>query len=159
MSIQVLNIGKVKETQGQEKKYYLQMTPFELAYLHNKVKQINTNKLTVSSHLQKKIANKEIQVDLHKDIIQTLRGQYDIIEYNEKIEDNGTVDKRVVVKSKSSKLMNFVVGNNIVKKQGQVVFIISLIKNQVITSYFNMVGDNHVKVNMYRYNKNLKISI
>lgn len=159
MNEQKLQIGRVKETEGQQKKYYLQMTPFELAYLHNKVKGINTNKLTVSSHLQHKIAKNEIKVDLHKDIIQTIKGQYDIIEYNEKTEHDGTVDKRVVVKSKSSKLMDFVIGSNKVKRLGQVVFVISLVKNQVVTSYFNIAGDNHTSVNMYRYNRSLQISI
>lgn len=136
--------GQIFKTKGQVKKHYTQCTKTELAYLEILLKSLGSLKL--SSHAKKKDIT--INMDDIKKALKDNNLKNTIIEYNE---TNG--DKRVLIRSKERYLTN--VNNQLV--YCNLCFVVSLIKKEVITAYYNSTKDNHDNVDLRRYNKNLQI--
>ena len=63
------------------------------------------------------------------------------------------VDKRVVLRSRD--IYNVMVGEDII--ECNLCFVISILKGEVITAYYNNINDSHDTINWNRYNKDLKI--
>lgn len=146
-----INRGVVKRTYNQEKKHYTQFTNEESLYLQEKIRSLDTSKLKVSNHLSLKST---VSYDIG-DIIATMRSDDltdIIIEFNSTKKFDHT-DKRVLLRSK--KVYDVEVDGNI--KKCNLCFVISLLKNELITVYYNEYKDNHDTINWYRYNENLKI--
>lgn len=136
--------GQISKTKGQVKKHYTQCTKTELQYLEIILKSLGCIKL--STHAKKK--NITINIDDIKKALKDINLKDNIIEYNE---TNG--DKRVLVRSKEVYPTN-VEGVTI---YCNLCFVISLLKKEVVTAYYNSTKDNHDNIDLRRYNKNLKI--
>jgi hypothetical protein len=148
--------GKVKATNGQQKKHVTQMTREEISYLVQKCKNIPLQKVTISKHLlQKGISFKKADI---LTTLQTSNLNSLIIEYNETPKSNGSTDKRVLIRSNISKDVEFETKNG--KKftsPAQMCFVISLKTYEVITVYWNKSNDGHTTMDWSRYQKHLKI--
>lgn len=136
--------GEISITKGQIKKHYTQCTNDEITYLANRVKSIKNIRL--SKHAKEK----DITININdiKRIIKSKDLKKCIIEYNE---TNG--DKRVLIRSKEQYPTN--VNNSTI--YCNLCFVLSLIKKEIVTAYFNSAKDHHDNINFKRYNANLKI--
>lgn len=136
--------GEISITKEQIKKHYTQCTNEEITYLANRAKCITNIRL--SKHAKEK----DITINLNdvKKILKSKDLKKCIIEYNE---TNG--DKRILIRSKEQFPTN--VNNSTV--YCNLCIVLSLIKNEIVTAYFNSVKDNHDNINIKRYDANLKI--
>lgn len=145
----VINRGIVRRTYKQEKKHYTQLSKEELIYLKKKIYSIRNIK--PSWHLVEKndilIRKSDILKVLRDSEIKDL-----IIEYNVTPNFHG-VDKRVVLRSREEYTVD--TGDNVV--QCNLCFVISILKGEIITAYYNNINDNHETINWARYNKDLKV--
>lgn len=153
----VYNIGNIKKTKEQQKKHIEQMNEEEVAYLDEKLNLINLNKLELSYHLL--LRQDEIGFNF-KDIINALKNEENerqIIEYNETPNTNSE-DFRVLIRSTKSKNVTFKTKNDtFFTAKANICFVLSLKTNQIITVYWNKVGDSHRTIDWKRYNKDLEI--
>ena len=146
--------GRVKQTQGQLKKHYTQMSTKELKTLSKAI--LETNLFHISNHLNEK--DNHINNDTIKMLLSQDSAIDNILEYNiVPIYVDGTyyVDKRVVLRSKRVEKVNM---NGRLEKCN-LIFVISLINRTIVTAYYNKVSDNHKSINMSRYCANLKVSL
>lgn len=141
-----------KITNNQIKKHFTQMTKNEIEFLKLKIDRIK-NYITVSEHLTSK-CNKINTLTVN----QILNSEYDIIEYNETPNYNGT-DKRVLIRSKMQFDTIFVdtITNLKTIEQCNICVVISIVSGIIITGYLNKCNDAHYTINFNRYDKNLSI--
>ena len=141
--------GLVKITRNQEKKHYTQLSEEELNYLENKIHRLKNIK--PSWHLVEK---KDILVR-KRDILSALKDSNIkelIIEYNVTYKQK-SIDKRVVLRSRE--IYKVSTRDDII--ECNLCFVISIIKGEVITAYYNNINDNHDTIDWNRYNENLKV--
>lgn len=150
-------VGKIKETKGQVKKHYSQMSQREKEYLLIKIFESQVSGLTFGKHALEKITKETSE----KDILSLISriSTSNIIEYNEVAKD-GKIDKRVLIRDNESKYVVFATSedlkNTIVAKANLCV-VISVENDRIITCYWNKENDCHKFIHMNRYDKNLKI--
>ena len=145
------NKGVVKKTIGQKKKYFTQMNKFELRYLRNKVENLD------NIYFSKHALTNGVDVTIEQ-IKNTINGYNFIIEYNETTNQNGKVDRRVLMRSSTIYNVDFKrADGSIVKGNANLCFVISIITGKIITTYYNYIRDNHDTIDYRRYDKNLKI--
>lgn len=143
--------GVVKKTIGQKKKCFTQMNKFELRYLRNKVE--NLPNIYFSYHA----LTNGVDVTIEQ-IKNTINGYNFIIEYNETTNQNGKVDRRVLMRSSTIYNVDFKrADGSIVKGNANLCFVISIVTGRIITTYYNYIRDNHETIDYRRYDKNLKI--
>ena len=141
--------GFIKTTYNQKKKHYTQFSEEEFNYLENKIKNITT--VYPSWHL----VEKEDILVKRKDILKVLKDSNIkelIIEYNV-TGNKPKKDKRVLLRSRDE----YLVESNEGTVKCNLCFVISILKNEIITAYYNNINDNHSSINWERYDKNLKI--
>ena len=144
-----INRGKVKRTYRQEKKHFTQFSQEELTYLEGEIRKLK--KVIPSWHLVEK---RDILVK-KSDILKVIKDsdiKSLIIEYNETLKSTG-IDKRVVLRSRES--YSVCIGDNTI--ECNLCFVLSILKGEIITAYYNDINDNHDSINWFRYNKDLKI--
>ena len=148
--------SKPRTTKQQIRKHYSQMSKIEKDYLLKSLKKLPLNKTKISTHLIKKL-NFQVNKDILIYSIENC-GLENIIEYNERMFE-GWTDKRVLIRSNEDYEVQ------IINKKTEIVntekcnicLVVSLIENKIVTAYWNLSSDNHLNVNMNKYNKDLKI--
>lgn len=114
------------------------------------------HRLTKHSHVKKKIANKEIVLDM-KDVYRTLNSKefrHHIIEYNETYDPvNKRITQRVLIRLNKPRLVNMQKG----KVLCNTFVVIDFTTKEVRTCYLNDVRDTHDTINMDRYKADLKV--
>ena len=143
--------GVIKKSKNQVKKHIKQMNKFELRYLRNKIE--NLPNIYFTNHA----LTNGVDVTIEQ-IKNTINGYNFIIEYNETINQNGKVDRRVLMRSSTIYNVDFKrVDGSIVKGNANLCFVISIVTGRIITTYYNYIRDNHETIDYRRYDKNLKI--
>lgn len=143
--------GVIKKTENQRKKHVKQMTRKEQWYLREQIKNLPNIKFT------KHALNNDVDVTIEQ-IKNTIKEYNYIIEYNEAINQNGKVDRRVLMRSSTIYNVDFKrVDGSIVKGNANLCFVISIVTGRIITTYYNYIRDNHETIDYRRYDKNLKI--
>lgn len=132
------------------------MSKIEKDYPLKSLKKLPLNKTKISTYLIKKL-NFQVNKDILIYSIENC-GLGNIIEYNERMFEDWT-DKRVLIRSNEGYEVQ------IINKKAEIVntekcnicLAASLIENKIVTAYWNLSSDNHLNVNMNKYNKDLKI--
>lgn len=141
---------EIRETAGQRKKHVTQFTPVERHDLEKVIRKVLQKWLkhgiATTKHLKNKVINHETQFS-YRLTMETMLN-HEIIEYNV----TGS-DRRVVLRSKTPHLI-MSVGN-----LGVQCIVISLNSGKVVTSYINLLDDEHKTLDTRRYDKNLKINL
>lgn len=145
----IINKGFVKRTFNQKKKHYTQLSEDELNYLENKLKGIKD--IRPSWHLVEKKDILVKRLDIFN-VIKDSNLKELIIEYNVTPNRDGD-DKRVLLRSRD--VYNVNIGDNNLKCN--LCFVISILKGEIITAYYNSAEDNHDTINWGRYDKDLKV--
>ena len=145
----VINKGLVKKTYKQEKKHYTQLSEEELSYLEDSIYSLG--RITPSWHLVEKnnllIKKNDILKILKDPNIKDL-----IVEYNV-TSSSKNVDKRVLLRSRDV----YMVDIDKSATECNLCFVISIIKGEVVTAYYNEIDDDHKTIDWNRYNKDLKV--
>lgn len=147
----IINKGFVKRTRMQQKKHYTQLSNDELDYLVNKLRELKN--IQPSWHLVEKKDILIKKLDVFK-VINDKNLKDLIIEYN--VTPNrfdGKDDRRVLLRSRESYNVN--IGDK--SLTCNLCFVISILKGEVITAYYNSVEDNHNSIDWTRYNKDLNV--
>lgn len=143
--------GVIKKTKNQRKKHVKQMTRKEQWYLREQIK--NLPNIYFTNHA----LTNGVDVTIEQ-IKNTIKEYNYIIEYNETINQNGKVDRRVLMRSSTIYNVDFKrVDGSIVKGNANLCFVISIDTGRIITTYYNYIRDNHETIDYRRYDKNLKI--
>ena len=126
----------VRETEGQVKFLYQNMTAQQQANIQKLLDLVDINSLQFSSHFFDKGLNvTESQV---KTLLQGKK--YSIIEYNQTpIRFNNKVDNRVLIRANIRNGLDFCL-------------VVSVTTNTIVTGYYNSVNDCHKSLNLSRYN-------
>lgn len=141
--------GTIRTTNNQFKKFITQFKGDDFEKCLIAINNTLHNRIYASSHLRRKSA---VSYDM-KEICDVLKsGKYDIIEYNYVLGNNGR-DNRVVVKSWDSYQVD-IDGKD---TECNMIFVLSVTNNQIITIWYNDINDNHKTLNMSRYNKNIEV--
>lgn len=141
--------GTVRKTNNQFKKFVTQFKGDDFEKCLIAINNTLHNRIYASSHLRRKSA---VSYDM-KEICNVLKsGKYDIIEYNY-VQYPDHRDNRVVVKSWDSYNVN-VDGKD---TECNMIFVLSVTNNQIVTLWYNRVDDNHKTLNMSRYNKDIEV--
>lgn len=142
-----IHIGEVKKTANQRKKHYTQFTKREKMILANAINRISVNQLWSSTHLKEKDAVTYSYMD-----IKNVLSNNNIIEYNITKKGSNYYDKRVVLRGVKAVETN--------KGAMNLCVVISLKNKAIVTVYYcSSIKETHIKIDMDRYNKNLKIEI
>lgn len=145
------NKGVIKKTENQVKKHIKQMNKFELRYLRNKVE--NLPNIYFTNHA----LTNGVDVTIEQ-IKNAINGYNFIIEYNETINQNGKVDRRVLMRSSTIYNVDFhKTDGSVIKGNANLCFVISIDTGYIITTYYNFINDEHKTIDMRRYDKTLKI--
>ena len=133
--------GNVRQSKyAQLKRHRKQMDERGINILINKFNKLDKSKRSINKHLlnKKTISFREEDIDklLNKDIKDM------IVEYNQTFTDE-ILDERIVIRD------NEVVQTD--KGEQNLCIVLSLIKNEVITAYYNPPDDNHTTIDMNRY--------
>lgn len=151
-------VGKIKETEGQVKKHYSQMSQREKEYLLIKIFESQVSGLTFGKHALEKITKETSKEDILSIISRISTSN--IIEYNE-VHKYGKTDKRVLIRNKDKKTVAFSINKNsddILVAEANLCIVVSITYDRIITCYWNRVKDLHkISIHMDRYDKNLKI--
>ena len=141
--------GTVRKTNNQFKKFVTQFKGDDFEKCLIAINNTLHKKIYASSHLRRKSA---VSYSM-KEICDVLKsGKYDIIEYNY-VQYSDYRDNRVVVKSWDSYNVN-VDGKD---TECNMIFVLSVTNNQIVTLWYNNVDDNHNTLNMKRYDKNIEV--
>lgn len=141
--------GTVRKTSNQFKKFVTQFKGDDFEKCLIAINNTLHNRIYASSHLRRKSA---VTYSM-KEICDVLKsGKYDIIEYNY-VQYSNYRDNRVVVKSWDSYNVN-VEGKD---TECNMIFVLSVTNNQIVTLWYNRVDDNHKTLNMSRYNKDIEV--
>lgn len=138
---------------GQSKKKANQMTVEELDYLVYLLRDVSCIKL--HPHLRAKVEKKE----LHFDIITIMRMfrsprlRNQIVEFAV-MERDGEEDKRVLIRSTKVERVH-IKGKGVLSCN--LLFVISLRTNEIITAYYTHKNHLYTQVNQSRYDENLNI--
>ena len=156
--------GFIKITEGQIKKHRSQMSMDELSYLSIKLRRLNIKNLEFSKHFERKLkrfTNNNLS-DLAPILfeIESILNRKDIVdlivEYNENKNRN---DRRVLLRGDNEFSINVFDkrrGKSI-KVKANLCIVVNIDKPKLITFYWNKVNDNHLTLDEFRYNKDLKI--
>ncbi|MBQ8997144.1 MAG: hypothetical protein IJ086_00460 [Clostridium sp.] len=145
----IINKGFIKKTYKQKKKHYTQLTGEEFEYLESKLKELK--EIKPSWHLVEKNDILIKKLDVFK-VLNDKNLRDLIIEFNITPNKNG-YDKRALLRSRD--VYNVNINNNSVKCN--LCFVISILKGEVVTAYYNEVNDNHDSIDWNRYDKDLKV--
>ncbi len=152
------NIGCIKRTENQRKKHVSQMTEDEIRFLVKKIKRVDPQKIRASAHLIEKAKQIDFRIEDISRMLQANNIEKYIIEYNETLVYDGTLDRRVLLRNVDSTNITFC-GDN--RKPfvapANMCFVISLISHRIITVYWNMDCDKHKTIDWGRYDNTLKI--
>lgn len=151
----IYNKGYVKRTNGQIKKHRVQMTDEEVNFLVKKIKELNTQKVYLSKHAQ----NNNVTTTIEQ-ILSILKSDYIkdcIIEYNE-TPCKGTLEHRILLRDIKSIRVTYNEGmKDEFEALSNLCFVICIDNAKIVTTYYNIDEDSHDTLNLYRYDKNLKI--
>lgn len=138
-----INRGLVRTTKNQRKKHFTQFTSKELNMLESRLKELDFNVIVGSVHLREKKA-----ITYNVEDVKKVIEKHQIIEYNLTKKAKG-YSKRVLLKGK----------NVIITDQGNMnlCIVVDLKTGEIVTAYYNRVGDNHGTTNWSRYDSSLKI--
>ena len=146
---QKIEKGRVKQTENQLKKHITQMSADEISFLKRRLKQVYTS-YKWSPHFAS--SSRLFNMMTIERLLRTPDIENCIIEYNQR--DN---DKRVLLRSEfSSNVMLEKDGVNYLT-DANLCIVIDIFTGEIITAYWNEVGDNHSNVNMKRYTADLQI--
>lgn len=141
--------GTVRSTSNQFKKFVTQFKGDDFEKCLIAINNTLHKKIHASSHLRRKSA---VSYDM-KEICDVLKsGKYDIIEYNY-VQYSDHRDNRVVVKSWDSYQVD-IDGKD---TECNMIFVLSVTNNQIVTLWYNSIDDDHKTLNMSRYNKNIEV--
>lgn len=148
--------GRIKITEGQKKKHYTQMSIEEKQFLLSKIRTIPLDEIKISNHIIRKtrvIADRKL-------ILGTIKrcNINSIIEFNTRPLTE-FVDKRVLIRDhKVYKVKVWNNRNRTYEERGcNLCVVLSLIKKEVITIYWNDCMDNHQSVDLDRYDDGLDV--
>lgn len=159
MTIQVSKQGEFKSgwkknRPGQEKKLAKQMTTEEINYLAYSIKEIN--RIVLHPHLQWKSDTGQLSFDIVT--IQKMLKNKNIKRYIKEFSyitlNDGRIDHRVLIRSSRTELVN-IDGRGLTKCN--LMFVVSLDTNEIITAYYVHIHNRFDSPNMERYNEKLDI--
>lgn len=135
--------GTVRSTNNQRKKHYTQFTKKELELIEQRLSQLNFNVIVGSIHLQTKKA-----ITYNVEDVRNVINNHDVIEYN-LTKKRGMYQKRVLLKGKD------VVETD--QGKANLCIVVNLKTAEIVTAYYNIIGDDHRTINWDRYDSSLKI--
>lgn len=147
---------EIRETAGQKKKHVTQFTAVERHDLEKVIRKVLRKWLrtgiATTKHLKNKVINHETQFS-YRLTMETMLN-HEIIEYNV----TGS-DRRVVLRSKTPHSFITPYTSDTTGNLGVQCIVISLNSGKVVTSYINLLEDDHKTLDTRRYDKNLKINL
>ena len=146
---QQIQRGRVKKTQNQTKKHVSQMAKEEILFLKRRIKLVY-NSYKWSPHFLK--SSRLFNMLTIERLLMTPNIEDCIIEYNQR--DN---DKRVLLRSTFSSNVTLEKDGKNYMADANLCIVIDIYTGEIITAYWNEVGDHHDNVNMSRYDSRLKI--
>lgn len=147
---QKIEMGRVKQTENQRKKHITQMSSDEISFLKRRLKQVYTS-YKWSPHFAS--SSRLFNMMTIERLLRTPDIEDCIIEYNERGND-----RRVLLRSTfASQVLLEKEGKNY-ETDANLCIVIDIYSGEIVTAYWNEVGDNHDNVNMKRYTADLKIS-
>lgn len=151
----IYNKGYVKKTNGQVKKHRVQMTDTEIDYLNEKIKSMIDKDIYFSRHAQ----NNGITATLEQviDVLNRESIKDYIVEYNE-TPFKGVIEHRVLIRDSKRVMVKYNEGkDNEFSALSNLCFVLCIDNGKIVTTYYNVDNDSHDTLNLYRYDKNLKI--
>ena len=135
--------GNVRQSKyPQQKRHISQINERGLKILIDKFNKLDKSKTTIHGHLLNKKTISFIEEDIYKLLNKDIKNM--IVEYNRTFTDE-ILDERIVIRD------NEVVQTD--KGEQNLCIVLSLIKNEIITAYYNLPNDNHTTIDMNRYDK------
>lgn len=131
------------------------MTDAEVTYLDSKIKAMLTKDIYFSQHAK----NNNVTATLEQimDILNRETVKEYIVEYNE-TPFYGTTEHRVLLRDTEEVMVKYNEGkDNEFSALSHLCFVLCMDNGKIVTTYYNMVNDAHDTLNLYRYDKNLKI--
>lgn len=141
--------GRIKKTKDQIKKHVSQMTQEEIMYLQKRVKMISGNYKWGKHFLENGRLFNMLTIER---LLNSPNIDECLIEYNERDKD-----KRVLLRSTFSSNVSLEKNGVMYMADANLCIVVDIFTGEVVTAYWNEVGDNHNNVNMRRYNAELKI--
>ena len=141
--------GRIKKTKDQIKKHVSQMTQEEIMYLQKRVKMISGNYKWGKHFLENGRLFNMLTIER---LLNSPNIDECLIEYNERDKD-----KRVLLRSTFSSNVSLEKNGVMYMADANLCIVVDIFTGEVVTAYWNEVGDNHNNVNMRRYNAKLKI--
>jgi hypothetical protein len=141
--------GRIKKTKDQIKKHVSQMTQEEIMYLQKRVKMISGNYKWGKHFLENGRLFNMLTIER---LLNSPNIDECLIEYNERDKD-----KRVLLRSTFSSNVSLEKNGVMYMADANLCIVVDIFTGEVVTAYWNEVGDNHDNVNMRRYNAELKI--
>ena len=135
--------GNVRQSKyPQQKRHISQINERGLKILIDKFNKLDKSKTTIHGHLFNKKTISFREEDIYKLLNKDIKNM--IVEYNRTFTDE-ILDERIVIRD------NEVVQTD--KGEQNLCIVLSLIKNEIITAYYNLPNDNHTTIDMNRYDK------
>lgn len=146
---QKIQRGHVKRTKDQIKKHVSQMTQDEILFLKRRVKMISGSYKWGKHFLESGRLFNMLTIER---LLNSPNIEECIIEYNQRDKD-----KRVLLRSSFSSNVSLEKNGVTYMADANLCIVVDIFTGEVVTAYWNEVGDNHNNVNMGRYNAELKI--
>lgn len=145
---------RIFETEGQRKKHVSQMSKDELTFLNHRLDEIRYVKK--SYHLLDRKDTGKIPERIFKDILRN-PSRRTIVEYNETTR-NGRVSKRILVRDARPYRIRFYQSHDIeAEGYANLCFVIDYETGRIITAYYNYDKDDHITLDMSRYDETLEV--
>ena len=161
-SFGTLNQGVLTTDNNQIKVHVKYLAPVDIACLKNILRETLSNLPNHrfkygGQHIKDKIESCEIsredeliQLTIDEFLSNPLNNKELLIEYNEKVDATGLLNRRILLRSSIDKMVE-------IKNKGNIrcnyCFSINIDRGEVVTAYWNVVGDTHNSLDLSIYSK------